>query len=53
MYRGFKYSNNTRTFYSLSTLRRRYAKKFEELGGDDSKFEKWLFTEKGFRLYNF
>lgn len=48
---GFKYQSPGGTMYGYGAVCRMYAKKFNELNKDQAAFEKWLFTEKGFRLF--
>lgn len=51
MARSFKYQSPGGTMYGYGAVCRMYAKKFNELNKDQAAFEKWLFTEKGFRLF--
>ena len=51
MARTFKYQSPGGTMYGYGVVCRMYAKKFNELNKDQIAFEKWLFTEKVFRLF--
>lgn len=48
---GFKYESPKGARYGMPTLRKRYAKQYDEFGQDDIKFEQWLIHEKGFKRY--